>query len=423
MENNSVQLKEGIKLHLIKNNKYKTNLVSIMITTKLNKDNVTKNALIPVVLRRGSKTLDTQEKINKYLEEMYGASIDCGLDKNGDNHVIKFYIETINDEFIPNEDKNILKLSIETLLDIVFNPYIENNGFKNTYVEQEKNYLKQIIKGRVDNKSRYALDRCIEEMYKNEAYGLYKYGNEKDLDNINEKDLYNYYLKLINEAKIDIFISGNINDDTINFVKENNNIKKLKERKPEYIDNLFFGKKSDKENIVTEKLEVNQGKLVIGLDVDTKTIEDKYAIMVYNAILGGTANSKLFQNVREKESLAYSASSVYYKVKNNIFINCGIEINNYKKALKIIKKQIEDMNKGMYDESDIENAKNIIISSIKSIEDEQDTEIVYFFGQELSKENISIDSYIKKISDVSEEDIERIAKKISINTIYFLKNK
>lgn len=423
MENNSVQLKEGIKLHLIKNNKYKTNLVSIMITTKLNKDNVTKNALIPVVLRRGSKTLDTQEKINKYLEEMYGASIDCGLDKNGDNHVIKFYIETINDEFIPNEDKNILKLSIETLLDIVFNPYIENNGFKNTYVVQEKNYLKQIIKGRVDNKSRYALDRCIEEMYKNEAYGLYKYGNEKDLDNINGKDLYNYYLKLINEAKIDIFISGNINDDTINFVKENNNIKKLKERKPEYIDNLFLGKKSDKENIVTEELEVNQGKLVIGLDVDTKTIEDKYAIMVYNAILGGTANSKLFQNVREKESLAYSASSVYYKVKNNIFINCGIEINNYKKALKIIKKQIEDMNKGIYDESDIENAKNIIISSIKSIEDEQDTEIIYFFGQELSKENISIDSYIKKISDVSEEDIERIAKKISINTIYFLKNK
>ena len=144
--------------------------------------------------------------------------------------------------------------------------------------------------------------------------------------------------------------------------------------------------------------------------------------MVYNAILGGTASSKLFQNVREKASLAYTASSSYIRHKNNIFINCGIEIKNYEKALKIIKEQLKDMKDGSFSGEDIENAKKNIISTIKNIKDEQDTEIVYFFGQELTNKNVSVDEYIEKIEKVSREGIMNIADNVYINTIYFLKD-
>lgn len=144
--------------------------------------------------------------------------------------------------------------------------------------------------------------------------------------------------------------------------------------------------------------------------------------MIYNSILGGSANSKLFQNVREKASLAYTASSSYYRLKNNIFINCGIEIENYEKALEIIKKQIEDMKNGDFTDEEIENAKKGIIAAIKTIDDEQDTEITYFFGQELSNVKNSLEEYIKKIQSVNRESILNIANKVSINTIYFLKN-
>lgn len=422
MEYKQTEIKKGIKLHTIKTEKFKTNLIAIMLTTKLNRENVTKNALVPAVLRRGTKNLTTQEEINKKLEEMYGASLDCGLDKTGDNQVLKFYIETVNDEFLPQEAENMLKTSLEKIFEFVFNPYLENGCFKKEYVEQEKENIKQIIDGKIDNKARYSLDRCIEEMYKDKPYGLYKYGYVEDMKNINEKNLYEYYQQLINECKIDIFVSGIIDEETENIIKNNENIIKLKDREPQYNEPEIIAKRTEKENDVQESMDVTQGKLIIGMDLDIDDDNLRFDVMIYNSIFGGSANSKLFQNVREKASLAYTASSSYYRFKNNIFINCGIEIKNYEKALEIIKQQIEDMKKGDFTDEEVENAKKGIIASIKTIDDEQDTEITYFFGQELSNVKNSLEEYIKKIQSVNRESILNIANKVSINTIYFLKN-
>ena len=184
MEYKEDELKEGIKLHVMDTDKFKTNLIAIFLTTKLDRNDVTKNALISAILRRGSKNMHSQEEISKELEEMYGASFDCGLDKTGDNQVLKFYIETINDNYLPKQGENILKKATEKLIEIVFNPYTENNGFKQEYVEQEKNNIKQRIEGKIDNKARYAIDRCIEEMYKDKPFGLYKFGYVEDLEKI-----------------------------------------------------------------------------------------------------------------------------------------------------------------------------------------------------------------------------------------------
>ena len=421
MDYNELDIKKGIRLHTIKTEKFKTNLIAVMLTTKLDKENVTKNALIPAVLRRGTASLNTLEEINKKLEDMYGASLDCGLDKTGDNQVLKFYIESVNDEFLPQNNENMLKKSLESIFELVFNPYLENNCFKKEYVEQEKENLKQIIEGKIDNKARYALDRCIEEMYKNEPFGLYKYGYVEDLNNIDEKNLYEYYFELINKCKIDIFVSGIVDDQVEEIIKNNKNINKLKERIPEFIMPEMKPKIAENENSVQESMEVTQGKLIIGLDLDINNEDLRYDAMIYNSILGGSANSKLFQNVREKASLAYTASSSYYRFKNNIFINCGIEIGNYDKALEIIKQQIEDMKKGDFTEEEVENAKQGIIAAIKSIDDEQDTEIMYFFGQELSTNKLNIDEYMDRISKVNKQNVVDIANKVSVNIVYFLK--
>ena len=422
MEYKQTELKKGIKLHTIKTEKFKTNLIAIMLTTKLNRENVTKNALVPAVLRRGTKNLTTQEEINKKLEEMYGASLDCGLDKTGDNQVLKFYIETVNDEFLPQEAENMLKTSLEKIFEFVFNPYLENGCFKKEYVEQEKENIKQIIDGKIDNKARYSLDRCLEEMYKDKPYGLYKYGYVEDMKNINEKNLYEYYQQLINECKIDIFVSGIIDEETENIIKNNENIIKLKDREPQYNEPEIIAKRTEKENDVQESMDVTQGKLIIGMDLDIDDDNLRFDVMIYNSIFGGSANSKLFQNVREKASLAYTASSSYYRLKNNIFINCGIEIKNCEKALEIIKQQIEDMKKGDFTDEEVENAKKGIIASIKTIDNEQDTEITYFFSQELSKSKCNIEQYMQKISEVTKDKVVDVANKVSINTVYFLKD-
>ena len=424
MEYKKSEIKKGINLHTIKTDKFKTNLIAIFLTTKLERETVTKNAVISALLRRGSKNMPTQEQISKELEEMYGASFDCGLDKTGDNQVLKFYIETINDKFLPQTEEYMLKTAIEKIVEIVFNPLVENEGFKREYVEQEKNNIKQKIEGKIDNKASYSIDRCIEEMYKNEPFGLYKFGYIEDMDDINENNLYDEYRKLIKECKIDIFVSGDINENIEEILNNNENIKELNEREAKYVINNVNQNKSKniEEKTIIENMDVTQGKLVLGLDVDLDDEELKYDAMVYNSLLGGSANSKMFQNVREKNSLAYTASSSYIRTKNVILVHCGIDIEKYEKALETIKEQIEDMKKGNFTDKDIEDAKKLIISSVKSISAEQDTEITYDYGQELSNEHTTIKDYQQNIEQVKREQIVDIANKININTIYFLKN-
>lgn len=285
------EIKKGITIHNLNTDKFKTNLIAIFLTTPLSREYVTFNAVLSAVLRRGSKNMKTQEEISKTLEGMYGADFDCGLNKTGDNHVLKFYLESVNDEFLPQDAGNLLKESIEKLTEIVFNPYLENDKFKDEYVSQEKENIKQRINAKKDNKAGYAKVRCIEEMYKNEPAGLYRFGYIEDLENINSQNLYEYYQKLLNNCKIDIFVSGKIdNEKCMQIVDKNENIQKLQPREPKYIINGITSKKEVQEKTVEEKLDVAQGKLVIGCDIlfneeDLKDGNLRCQTMLYNGLL------------------------------------------------------------------------------------------------------------------------------------------
>lgn len=425
MKDSITEIKKGIKLHCVQTNKFKTNLISVFITTPLNRENVTKNALIPAILRRGTQNMPSQDLISKKLEEMYGSEFDCGVEKTGDNQVIKFYLESLNDKFLP-EKEDLLKQSIDVLLEIIFNPLVENGMFKNEYLESEKVNLKQLIEAKIDNKDIYAFEKCTEKMYEGKPYSLYKYGFAEDLENINNKDIYIYYNTLLATSKIDIFVSGEFNEkEIIDILNKNENISKLKERTPNNIINkeeTEVKEETKEPNIVEDIMDVTQGKLVIGMSIKNMKKDERFVATLYNTILGDSANSKMFQNVREQAHLAYSARSTYVRPKNDIFIRCGIEIDNYEKALDIIKEQLEDMKKGNFSEEDIKNAKKYIISAVNSVDEEQDTEITYYLGQELADSTCSLEQYKENIQNVSKEQIQDIADRTQINTIYFLRN-
>ena len=425
MNKNTVELKQGIKAHFINTDKHKTDLSCVILTVPLKREIVTKNALIPFLLRRGTEKLPSQYEINKEMENMYGASFNLGIDKTGDNIILKFYIESIRNEFALNGE-NILEMNISNVLDIVFNPLKVNGKLNAEFLEIEKENLRKAISSKIDDKDAYAYERCISEMYKGEGFGLFKFGYVEDIDEITIDSITEYYNWLIDNAKIDIFISGKINDEEVKTILLNNvNIKRLNPREGYYIlnnESTECKEIVEKENEILESMNVVQGKLVLGLDVDFKDENAQCIALVYNAILGDGANSMMFQNVREKEGLAYSSKSTFIKQKMNIFVRCGIQIENYEKALSLIKVQLENIKNGLFTDEDIEVAKVYLTSSIKNIEEEQDTEVVYYIGQELSKTNRSVEEYISRIEKVSKDDVLNIAKNVHVNTVYFLKN-
>lgn len=417
------ELKQGIKAHLIKTDIFKTNLITIILTTPLKRENVTKNALIPFLLKRGSKNFPTNEDISKRTDELYGTSLNCGVDKVGDNQILKFVAESIDNNYTLNGE-DLIKDVIDLLIDVTFNPYMENGKFKETALDTEKAHLEDLINSKIDNKDIYAYNKCLENMYEFTGFGLYKYGYLQDLEKLSLEEISEYYFELLKTCKIDIFISGNFDENHVKEILNQNEIlKKLNEREPEYNvadPSTEVVQKVDNPKKIQEKLDVNQGKLVIGYNILDKQPNSRDIGIVCNCILGDGASSMLFQNVREKAGLAYTVRSGFIKPKNIIMINSGIEIQNYDKALELIKEQVENIKKGKFSDKDITNAKTYIVSGIKNIEAEQDTEVIFYMGQELSSKYFGINQYITSINSVTKEQIIEFAKSLQMNTIYFL---
>lgn len=403
-------------------NKFKTNVCAFLLSLPLDKEDVTKNALVTSILRRGTANLKSQLEINKKLEEMYGASLNVGIYKYSDFEVIQFSIEVINDKFLP-EKRELTVEALNLLSDIIFNPYLENGTFCKQYVDQEKKNLAKVIDARSDDKSEYASSRMIEEMFKGEPYGIYKFGTKEAIEKYNEVNLYEYYKKALKKAKLNVYVIGEVNSNVQDKLEENiNNLcPSLGEEEFAIENKKHIARKEI--NFVNESMDISQGKLMVGLDIGYKDEPLKRAkVMLYNTVLGGGANSKLFQNVREKASLAYSAGSKLIRTKDTIMIKTGIEIDNYDKALSIIEKQIEDMRAGNITDKEIADAKQLIKSVIKLIPESAASILNYQFDNDIFNENFKTGEFIDQINSLSKEDILDIAKTVTIDTVYFLRN-
>jgi len=413
-----IQIKSGINLNLIKTDKFKSNLLSFYFLRPLTREEVTKNALLPLVLKRGTMELKTNLEIQKKLEENYGANLSVAINKRGEKHVLRFSVETINGEYINN--KEYIYDVFNLLKSIIFNPLLEEGYFKKSYVEQEKENLKRKIESRINDKRSYAIDRCIEEMCKNERFGIYPLGSIEDLPKIDEEILYKHYKKVIETSPIEIFFVGNYDDDMVLYMKEMANIER-----GEIIDiprEQIISRVKTK-NMVYEDLDVNQGKLVLGFRTGIPYEDRLYnGLLVGSDILGGGPNSKLFKTVREKESLAYYITSTVFKYKSILLVDGGIEFENFEKTIDIIKEQIEEIQKGNFSEDDIEISKESLKSSTRSIKDSIFLISEYFFSQILSNDKRTLDEVIADIDKVTKGEIVEAMSKLTIDTIYFMRN-
>jgi predicted Zn-dependent peptidase len=415
---NKVASFNGIEVFHIKSDKFKTNSINIFFHDNLSNENATKNALLPAVLKRGCEKFPNFQDISLYLESLYGAAFEYQINKKGERQIIQFYFDIVSDKFTLDKS-NLFEKAFEFLFEIIAKPLIVDNAFKEEYVTQEKENLKKFIESRINDKIQYAVERCFEEMAKDEPYGIYEYGRISDLDSITPKNLYEHLNYFLETLPMSIFVSGSIDDALINEM-----IKKFSGINRKNIKNV--GTDIIKKDViqikkVTEKMNVSQGKLCLGFRTNTTANENEYyALMVYNGILGGGIHSKLFQNVREKASLAYYAFSRLDKFKGLMLISCGIESENKEKAYKIILEQIEAMNKGDISDYEITSTLKTMETGIKSLRDSQLQIVDFNFGQTITGTNETFESIIEKIKNVSKQDIINISNRIILDTVYFL---
>lgn len=412
---NKIEIKKGINLYLFPEKKFKTYYAGMYFHTPLNKETATENALLPLQLKRGSKNFPTKASISEKLDMLMGASLSAYVQKKGETQLLSFSISGVSDSFAPFGE--CFKDGINLLCDIALNPLLP---FNSEYLKGEKQHLYEIIESEKNDKRRYSVIRCKEEMNKNTPYAVPENGYADKIDEITPESLENRYSDIIATAPLDIIVAGNFDEDSAVKIISSC-LSHLKERENEYP--LTTPTAPGDEFTVTESLAVSQGKLCIGFTtpVPSAMSEDYPALMVYNSIFGGGAHSKLFMNVREKLSLAYYAGSSYERSKGIIIVSSGIESKNFEKARDEIFLQHKAMTEGDITDTELSVSKKALINSLKAAGDSVGSIAAFYLSSILQNMTLTKEELAERIDSITKDDVVRVGKNIAPKTIYFLK--
>lgn len=402
-------------LHVIKTTKFKTITVEVNFREKLEPNNITMRNLLKTVLLNTTKKFPNERELIKETENLYDLKLVSSNTRIGNYSNLAFKIRFINEKY---SEKSMNEYSIAFLMDIIFNPDIEDNKFKKEIVNRCKKKIEKSIKSIPDNKLKYALFNLLKTT-KDKPYSYSSYGTIEDLEKINNENLYEYYKKVITDNFIDIFVVGDVDTDQIKEIfKKNfksNTFKKIN-------NNIIVEELKSRQRIkkVIEDDNANQSQLTILCSLNNLTeYERKYVLLVYGELLGGSSNSLLFDTVREKNSYAYYVNSNVKAYDNTMMIYSGIEPGNSENVLKLIRKTLTDITKGKFEDSLLESAKETIISSIKASKDSPAGIINTYYAMVLVN-SLSFEERIENIRKITKNDIINLSKKINMHTVYLL---
>lgn len=413
-------INENLTLHYINMSKLKTTSVAVYIHRPLCAEEASYNALLPLVLKSGTELCPDRESMARYLDNLYGATMGGAAIKCGEDHVIYFDAETISDKYAPEGEPLVAEL-LKLLMSVLFAPKAADGAFDEKITEQEKINAKDKIDAFVNDKRQYASVRCQQETARGTAFAISRLGDKDGIDRITAKSLYDYYKSIITSSVIDIYICG----DT--------DIKAAESAIRQYTDLLQFNAAQTPKteiiereitdiNNVTEEMDVAQGKLAMGFLTNIKpTDPDFCALMVFNSVFGAGAHSKLFNNVREKLSLCYYASSQLERFKGMITVNAGIEFENFRKAHDEILVQLKEIQNGNITEHEFNSSVSAIVNMLNSYYDDQRALATNNLMNRIAGIDKSIDEIIDCVKQVTVSDVEEAAKKLKLDTVYFLK--
>ena len=408
--------KQAYKIHFIKTDKFKKVKIRINFKEKTTKEKVVYRNMLSLVLLEATKKFNTRRLLDIECENLYNIGVGAGTSNSGNYHLLRFNTTFLNEKYT---EKGMMEESFKFFLEFIFNPNVIDGKFESQTFNNAKNILKEDIESYADNPGRFAFSRIYEIMCPNSVIKFRSTGYIEDLEKVTEENLYEYYKELLTNNEIDIFIIGNIDVKQMEkIIADNFNIDSIKHEQLAHIV-----KQDDfrtEPRVIKENKNINQSILILGSKLkDITEFERKYVLVLYNYILGGSADSKLFKEVREKNSLCYSISSTHSGIANLEFISAGIGKENYDKAVELIKAEIKNMEDGNFTEEDINQAKITFLASLKEIEDTANGIINIYEAHEYLDYDL-LEERAKEIEKVTKEDIINVSKKMYLDTIYLL---
>ncbi len=423
MELSRVEVRQGVWLTHLREDKFKTACFSVNLLSQLNRETASMNALIPFVLRRGTTGYPDMEALNARFEELYGTVIEPVVRRIGEIQCSGFYASFPEDDFLPS-GASVLQEALGLTLEMLLSPLTRGGLFLPAYVESERENLLDLIASRVNNKRAYAVTRCLEEMCCCEDFAVSRYGDEETCSAINYKKLSKHYKTLLREAPVELFYCGRA---SLSRVRQMLNV--MLSTLPRGEINTDIGTEirmnalEDRPRCTEEQMDVAQANLVIGWRLgECMEDPDFPALYVFNEMFGGGTSSRLFLNVREKLSLCYYASSILDVRKGLLLVSSGIQEKNCDAARNEIFAQLEALQNGEITEDALETARTGVSSDLRSIPDTQSALESFFLAQAVTGADYGPLELAELVSEVTADRVQAIARSVECDQIYLLKS-
>lgn len=409
---------EGIRFCSVKTDKFKTCRVNISLAMPLDK-NASARAILPFMFSRRCAKYPDYTSLNRVLDELYGAAVSAGVLKRGEAQVISFSMSAIDDRFALDGDKVALECT-KLLADMIFDPLTEGESFPEDIIEQEKRLLVEAIENELNDKRRYAMLRCEQLMFADEAYGVNRFGSVEDIKALTPDVVYAAWRDVLQKATVQITMVSSMDPQPIvDLIREK--FSEI-ERHPVEIKTLFVSG-LPKPEYISESMPLKQGKLVMGFRTGMRSEDDMMpAMKVAVDIFGGGTYSKLFSVVREKMSLCYYCSAALFNSKGIVMVQSGIEDTNEEKAKNEIINQLRLTAEGEFTDEDFSSSIKSLTDSILGNSDTPEEITAWYASQILRNELKAPETYAKEIGSVDRAEVVRAAKTIMLDTIFMLKS-
>ncbi|OFV27699.1 zinc protease [Staphylococcus sp. HMSC14D10] len=407
-----------IHIDVLPTDKFKTTLITFKFMAPLEYETITARSLLSKLLIRATKKWSTDKAFSKHLSELYGAYIHSFVSKFKDKHVITISLEIVNERYL-KDSPPLFEKGLNVLYEVIMNPLIENNAFNTTFVNQEKSLLSKKIEAVIDNKAQYSFLNLLKYMFKDEPYRHLATGQIEKISTITPENLYNTYQNMISNDLCSIYVVGNVNKQEVKqLIQSKFTINPFTITKT---NQLNLKDSSSETQYIVEEDEVDQAKLNMGYRFPTRFgANDYYALVVLNTMFGGDPSSVLFNEVREKQSLAYSIHSQLDGKNGYLFVLSGVSADKYELAKDTILEEFDKFKRGEFDIDKLELAKKIIISHRHEITDRPKSIIEVMQNQLLLDYKQTDENYIDHIQKVTKDDVISMANKAELDTIYVL---
>lgn len=422
METVRTELIPGVWLTALRSDKFKTGCLSINLLTQLKRETAAFNAVLPFVLRRGTRFHPDMQTIAAELDSLYGTGVEPIVRKIGEIQCIGFYASFPDHKYLP-AGSEVFEKTANLSCEMLLAPNTRGGLFLPAYVESEKEKLLELIRSRVNEKRSYAHFRLLEQMCCYEDYAVSRFGTEDTAESIYYQKLTKYYHSLISASPVEIFYCGSMEASKVaNILSDALSGMTRGEINYDIGTDIRMNAVEDKVRSFVDEMSVTQGKLVMGFRLGECMEEpDLAAIYVFNAVYGSGVTSKLFMNVREKLSLCYYASSLVDTHKGIMLVSSGVDFDKVDEAKSEILAQLEAVKSGDISDEELEAARRSVASDLCACLDSQGELEGFYLANSIDGLEFSPDELAALVCDVSREDVIKIASSVVLDAEYFLR--